>query len=113
MELCWALLQASVKVFRLAPPAKVTQSQSGMAAVSCFCMWFCTRQVPDCMPLGLHSSAFYKPGIAFRSPSDIERGHFPDRPTLLCRAELQRELDKTRGLETFLIALPRHYLLGM
>lgn len=58
------------------------------------------------MPPGLHSSASYKPGIAFRSPSDIERGHFPDRPMLLCRAELQRELDITRGLETFLIALP-------
>ena len=65
------------------------------------------------MPPGLHSSAFYKPDIAFRSPSDIERGHFPDRPTLWCRAELQIELDRTRGLETLLIALPLHYLLGM
>ena len=65
------------------------------------------------MPPGLHLAAFYKPGIVFRSPSDIDRGHFPDRPMLLCRAGLQRELDITRGLETFLIALPLHYLLGM
>ncbi len=110
-ELGSGFLRAWAKAFRSALLAKAPPSQSVMAVVSCFCMCFCTRPAPDCMQPGLHLAASYKPGIAFRSLSDIERGHFPDHPMLLCRAEWRSESDKVRGLETIWIALPLPYLL--
>jgi len=118
MEWCSVFLQASAKASRsgLAPSAvflQVTRSQSVMDVVSRLYTRLCTPQTRCCMPLGLHSTAFYKPGTVFRSLSGISRGHSPDRPMLSCRAEPQRESDTTRGLETIWIGLPPHYLLGM
>jgi hypothetical protein len=50
--------------------ARVEQG-SVMDVVSRLCMRLCTRQTRCCTPLGLHLAAFYKPGIALRSLSDI------------------------------------------